>query len=759
MRILKKITTFCESLRGRLIISIAIVQAILMSLFIIDLTFREKTIILNHQSEESVAIAKALSLTASSWISSNDLAGLQEIVDVQAQYPEHVYTIITDEFGYIKAHSDKSKVGLILDDLPKDPEQVFINNNNELIDIIAPSQLSGKHVGWVRIGLGQKKIYQQLNAIRNNGFIYGFVAISFGSIIVLILGNFVTKRLYTIQETINEVAKGNTTARSNLKGQDEAALLAKEFNKMLDTKERFEKKLRENYKKLKDYQFALNQSTITSITNKKGIILAANDNFCSISKYKREELIGESHSIINSNFHSKTFFKEMWKTIKSGKVWHGEIKNKTKDGEYYWVHSTIIPFLDPNKKPIQYLAIYFDITAKKKAEEEIVKAKEQAEESDRLKSAFLANMSHEIRTPMNGILGFAELLKNPDISGKDQREYINIIEKSGARMLGIINDIIDLSKIESGLMKIALSETNINKQIEYIYTFFKPEANKKKLSVSYSTSLSDDEATVDIDREKIYAILFNLVKNAIKYTHKGTIDLGYSLKPTIKKQGSFELEFFVKDTGIGIPKNKHKEVFDRFIQANISDKSAIQGAGLGLSISKAYVEMLGGTIWVESEEEEGTTFYFTIPYSKSPKKETPVIKQKTESAEEHKLVKDLKILIVEDDAISKLLISKIISPYAKTILKASTGIEAVDACRDNPDIDLVLMDINMPEMSGLEATKIIREFNREIIIIAQTAHGLSSDKEKTLEVGCNDYISKPIDISKLKVLIQKYFSE
>jgi signal transduction histidine kinase len=250
-----------------------------------------------------------------------------------------------------------------------------------------------------------------------------------------------------------------------------------------------------------------------------------------------------------------------------------------------------------------------DITERKKLEQELVEAKLLAEENDRLKSAFLANMSHEIRTPMNGILGFAELLKEPKLTGEEQLEYIDIINKSGTRMLNIINDIITISKVESGQMKVFVSETDINEQIDYIYTFFKQEIATKGMEFIAKKSLSVKECIVSTDREKIYAILTNLVKNAIKFSEKGTIEFGYDL---VANKHPESLQFFVKDNGIGIPKDKQIEIFDRFIQADIGNARAFQGSGLGLSISKAFVEMLGGKIWVESEPGKGSTFYFTI---------------------------------------------------------------------------------------------------------------------------------------------------
>jgi PAS domain S-box-containing protein len=395
--------------------------------------------------------------------------------------------------------------------------------------------------------------------------------------------------------------------------------------------------------------------------------------------------------------------------------------------------------------------LLFQNEEKEKRAEELIIAKERAEESDRLKSAFLANMSHEIRTPMNGILGFAELLKEPGLTGETQREYISIIEKSGQRMLNILNDIVSLSKIESGLMDVNIKETDINQQIVFIHSFFKLEIERKGIRFLIKKSLNGKKALIQSDSEKIYGILTNIVKNAIKFTRKGTIELGYRLKT---KKESSELEFYVKDTGIGIPKDRQKSIFDRFIQADISGEMAYQGAGLGLSISKAYVELLGGKIWVESEEGKGSTFYFTLPYRIEPKDWSEKYNENDDPE-----VLGLKILIAEDDDISGMLLSFMVKSCSKKVFRARTGVEAVDIFHNNPDIDLILMDMQMPKLNGDEATRQIRQFNKEVIIIAQTGLILSTDDESVIDAGFNACISKPINKRKLLGLIQKYFKK
>lgn len=391
-----------------------------------------------------------------------------------------------------------------------------------------------------------------------------------------------------------------------------------------------------------------------------------------------------------------------------------------------------------------------NIQLRKHAEEELINAKERAEENERLKSAFLANMSHEIRTPMNGILGFAQLLKEPGLQSDELQEYISIIEQSGERMLNVINDLINISKIEAGQMDIIISRTNINEQLQYLYTFFKPEAKRKGIKLISTCPLEFENAFVSTDREKLYAVLTNLIKNAHKFTHQGTIRFGYEL------DGS-HIRFFVSDTGIGIEKNKQGEVFGRFVQVDTSFKSNYEGSGLGLAISKAYVELLGGKIWLESKPGEGSTFYFTIPYQQTEKNiyqyllnnDVDIVQEKKDN---------IHVLIVDNDRFSRLALVKMVEKICDSYQIAVSGEEAIELCRNSPNITLILMDIKMPGMDGYEATRIIRQFNHSVIIVAQTALTLATDRGKAIKAGCNEYITKPIQPATLSEILQKYFT-
>ncbi|MEI7981873.1 MAG: response regulator, partial [Bacteroidota bacterium] len=383
---------------------------------------------------------------------------------------------------------------------------------------------------------------------------------------------------------------------------------------------------------------------------------------------------------------------------------------------------------------------------RKKNQDELIAAKEKAVESDRLKSAFLANMSHEIRTPMNGILGFITLLQEPDLKEDEKDEYFRIVRKSGDRLLNTLHDIIDISKIESGQMPVITVDFNINELCRNLQAFFKQEAETKGLQLFFNGGLPEREATINTDKDKLQSILSNLIKNAVKYTDQGFAEFGCS------SRGEW-LTFYVKDTGIGIPVNKRKAIFERFVQADISHSRLYEGSGLGLSISKAYVEMLAGELWVESEDGKGSTFYFQIPCIRTgnepgiPVPETILPVKAGDNP--------LTIVVTEDDPVNFNFFNVILKKAGHTVLHAGTGAEALEFCRQTPGIDIILMDIKLPDMDGYEVTQEIRKFNTGIPIIALTAYAFQSDREKSMEAGCNDYLSKPVKKDELLMAIER----
>lgn len=477
------------------------------------------------------------------------------------------------------------------------------------------------------------------------------------------------------------------------------------------------------------------------IIHDKGIILDCNQGLSEITGYSLDKLIGmdglmliakDSREVVRINIlenYEKPY----------------EAMGLRENGEVYplRLEARKIPYKGKDSRVVEFR----DITEGKKVEFELIKAREKAEESDRLKSAFLANMSHEIRTPMNGILGFITLLNQPNLQKNQIDKYSAIINKSGKRLLNTINDIIDISKIEAGEMVVITNDIAIDNMMEELYSFHSPDAESKGLSLHLKLLRNKDEVNIITDSDKLHGILTNLIKNAIKYAERGSITFGYLLKENF-------IEFFVEDTGIGIPKDRLQAIFNRFEQADIEDKNVFEGSGLGLAISKAYVEMLGGEIFVESEEGNGSKFLFTLPYINNTKKEIEHILPDVDK--DLSRIKNMNLLIVEDDEVSSQLLEVVLQDSVREIIVAKNGVEAIKLCKDNPNIHLVLMDVKMPVMDGYTATRKIREFNKDLVIIAQTAYALAGDNEKAFDAGCNDYISKPIDKQLLIAMINKH---
>jgi PAS domain S-box-containing protein len=387
-------------------------------------------------------------------------------------------------------------------------------------------------------------------------------------------------------------------------------------------------------------------------------------------------------------------------------------------------------------------------------EYELIKAKDKAEESDKLKTAFLANMSHEIRTPMNGILGFAEMLNDNTLSRANRKKYLNIINSNGKVLINLIDDIIDFAKIESDQVNIIQDDFSLNNLLDQVQSTFLSRSmrrGKSKVKILTMKSFPDERSFIRTDPTRLRQVLTNLVGNAIKFTHNGFIEFGYNL------EDSRTLKFFVKDTGIGIPSDKLQIIFERFMQADSSPSRKYGGSGLGLAISRGLVELLGGIMWAESVVDSGSTFFFTIPFTSANKK--------TENRIENKHTKthynwDGKLfLVAEDDKFSFKFLEGFLKQTKAEVLRACDGREAVEICRNTPAIDLVLMDIQMPEMNGLTATKEIKKFNPGIPIIAQTANAINEERLRCMEAGCDDFITKPVNINELYDKIHKWLSQ
>ncbi len=520
-----------------------------------------------------------------------------------------------------------------------------------------------------------------------------------------------------------------------------------------------------------------------TVVGMDGIIKYVNKAECEMMGCEKEDLIGRHISIYGDVPLDDDPGIPIFDHVLEKGSWRGEVFKYNRKGEKIYLDNRIGLIYSEVGEPVGMCGISTDITKRKNADkklkkteaklrqqneklkllneklkisnkritdinEELNRSMKKAEESDMQKSVFLANMSHEIRTPMNGILGFTNLLKKPGLRSDKKDLYLRIIEQSGQRMLGLIDNIVDISKIEAGLAEVAVEKTDINLVLRELYEFFRPEVKSKGLAINLLAEPGDRSCIIETDRQKLEQIISNLIKNAIKFTDEGHVDVGYKVEAGY-------LKLFVSDTGPGIEEENHEKIFGRFQRVIRGEKSGDKGTGLGLAICRSLVTLLGGNIWLESEPGKGSTFYVSLPLSeKQGKEEDTENMPEGRSGERNNRIKP-RILVAEDDYFSAEYLKALLTPMAEKLFMADTGQKAVEICRENPGIDIILMDIKMPEMNGLEATRLIREFNDKVYIIAQTAFTLHTDRKNAVQAGCNEYITKPIKAQELKNLIIK----
>jgi PAS domain S-box-containing protein len=423
---------------------------------------------------------------------------------------------------------------------------------------------------------------------------------------------------------------------------------------------------------------------------------------------------------------------------------------RNSDKQTRWVHGLGKIEFNNNGTAKRLIGTIQDISEKRKNFQDLITAKEKAEESNKLKTEFIQNMSHEIRTPMNGILGFSELLDNPDLSNEKRKHFIEIIKNSTNQLLHIIDDIMEISVLETKQIKSEENPVCLNDLLRELFQIFNIKAIIKNTKLVLKNELSDLESTILSDKNKLNKVLGNLLENALKFTTEGTVEFGYKLKDR-------ELQIFIKDSGIGIKPESQMLIFERFSQAEKVLSKKVGGLGLGLSIAKENAELLGGKISVISKLGEGAAFFVTLPYK--PVNLAPKIQKENLMEKEFDNKKKYTILIAEDEEINFMVLEILLEDKLKlpcTLIHAVDGLEAVELCKNNPEIDLVLMDIKMPKMDGHEATRIIKEFRPNLPIIVQSAFSSPEEKEKAFLAGCNDFISKPIDKGDLDSKLKNY---
>ena len=510
---------------------------------------------------------------------------------------------------------------------------------------------------------------------------------------------------------------------------------------------------KETIKNLSQYEQQMHQFLDTAPKNVKIIELITKGNEDVKDYYYRYvnksfiQLVGKTKSQLIGKRYKELFepadwyWLEIYNEIARKGISISYKNKKSTNGKYYEIFAWKI-----QKNLIA--VIFADITKRKIKELQFLKDKENAEKNDKIKNDFISNLSHEIRTPMNGILGFTKFLNDPDLTEVKRKHYISIIQNSGHQLLRTIDDLIEISKITSNQVKVIENEVCLNNLLLELFTVFDLKAKENNTPLYLRKGLSDKESFILTDAAKLNNILSNLLENALKFTAEGSIEFGY------KKIGS-NIEFYVKDTGVGIKTSRQKSIFERFTQEEKEIKKQFGGLGLGLSIAKENTKLIGGKITLKSKKGEGATFFVTIPYTPTHYKlATDTSEQTIEDNSKH----DCKILVAEDEEINYLYLEILLKDKINldcAIIHAKDGEEAVSICNSQPEIDVVLMDLKMPNMNGFEALKLIKEERPKLPIIAQTAFSSAEDIEKIKAAGFDDYISKPISEEALTAVLER----
>ncbi len=523
--------------------------------------------------------------------------------------------------------------------------------------------------------------------------------------------------------------------------KDEVVFLEKSLKALIS-------ELLQSKRQASEHNDFLNAATIFFETDVKGNIKYANKYFLDFYGYQISEVLQNNISIIGSGAHDEKFWHSFWRTISSGHIWKGKIKNQSKSGKSCYLDSTVMPKKDPSGKIVGYICVSFDITKEVEARKRISKERKRAENAEQAKSIFLANMSHEIRTPMNGIIGFAQILKD-EVKDKDTKEYISIIEKCGNSLLEIINNILDISKIEAGKLKIQKTDVNLKSSIKSRTAIFKNEAEKKGVELEL---MMDPQIpnTITTDETKILQIISNLLNNAIKFTDDGKINIDIYLNEI--KGAKLDIGIRVSDTGIGMRPNDLLNLFSEFYQADVSSSKTYVGTGLGLSITKKLVELLGGKIHVESVYGKGSIFTLNFKCSVANSPEISIDTVITSNL----TTTPLNILVVDDNEINKIIISKYLTKDGHCVDSVIEGEEALKKL-EQKTYNVIVMDCFMPGMDGFSTTKRIVEQYKEQrpYIIAHSASVSQSHIQKCYQAGMDFFLPKPFKENELnKILTQ-----
>jgi PAS domain S-box-containing protein len=739
------------SLRRQLVFGMVVVVTTIMALFVWDQTRRQQAAVLEQQSSQAIALAQSVSTSAAVWVASRDFSGLQEIVSGLARYPDLHHAIVLDTKGQVLAHTDVSRRGLYLHDLPAQATLTFLGQDAALVDVASPIMLAGTHVGWVRIGLGQTLIADRLAGIARDSVAYAVVAILLTALLATLAARRLTRRLHVIQSVADAIQAGRRDLRAEIKGNDEAAQLARQFNVMLDT-------LAKGEGELSQFKITLDQ-TLDCVFMFDARALQ----FCYVNQgainqldYSEAELL-QMHAYDITPEFTEAQFRDFVAPLLSGAQDRlaFETVHQGKRGQRMPVEILLQFIASPGQAP-HFVAVVRDIAERKRAEAalrelnqelehrveqrtaDMKAAKDDAERANTAKSEFLSRMSHELRTPLNAILGFGQLLETDAEHplANLQADNVHEILHAGTHLLALVNEVLDLSRIESGQLELSCEPIAIVPRIEACMAQIRPLAMRRGIQVDFTPELGP-RAAVRADRTRLDEVLLNLLSNAVKYNREGG-----SIGIRCEASGAHRLRIAIRDTGRGIAPDCLPRLFKPFERME-SAYEGIEGTGIGLALAKKLVEAMHGDIGVMSVPGEGSTFWFELPL-------VPVDLAEDEPAQvlAERALSRRKVLYIEDNLANLRLVRKIIAARKDIeLLDATTAEAGLDiAAHEHPD--LILLDINLPGMDGFEALRRLRDLDitREIPVIAVTANAMTPDIARGKAAGFDDYLIKPLDI-------------